>query len=185
MSLVNIPAYQSARLVLSALQPEDWPLFLGWHQQPEILRYVSDPQPEAHWRHKFQLQLQAMQQAQPEQWSFLVSRGTGPQAIGLASVRFHPQGVLAEIGFMLDPSVQGLGYGSELVEALIQHVFGNSACHKLIAVVTAGNQASAHILRKYGFVQEGCLRQQFLLAGQFYDDWVFGLLRHDWQPQPL
>ena len=48
---------------------------------------------------------------------------------------------------------------------------------KIIAHVVTHNPASARVLEKCGFVQEGLLRKHFLKDGQFIDVKLFALLR--------
>ena len=48
---------------------------------------------------------------------------------------------------------------------------------KIIAHVFTHNPASARVLEKCGFQQEGFLRKHFLKDGQFIDARLFGLLR--------
>jgi RimJ/RimL family protein N-acetyltransferase len=45
------------------------------------------------------------------------------------------------------------------------------------AATTAGNPASARVLRKCGFVQEGFLHKQYLKDGRFLDATLFALLK--------
>ena len=48
---------------------------------------------------------------------------------------------------------------------------------KIIAHVVTHNPASARLLEKCGFVQEGLLRKHFPKDGQFIDAWLFALLK--------
>lgn len=61
--------------------------------------------------------------------------------------------------------------------------FAVNACgfHKLTATVTAGNLASRGLLESCGFQLEGTLRDNYRLAGQWCDDWLFGLLAAEFQ----
>jgi RimJ/RimL family protein N-acetyltransferase len=47
--------------------------------------------------------------------------------------------------------------------------------------VTAGNRASKRLLEKSGFVLEGELRESYQLAGRWHNDWLFGLLKKEYQ----
>lgn len=41
------------RLSLQSITVEDWPLFLRLYQDPEVIRYISDPRSEAEIRTRF------------------------------------------------------------------------------------------------------------------------------------
>ncbi len=40
-------------------------------------------------------------------------------------------------------------------------------------------EASANLLRKVGFTEEGFLRERFYDNGRFVDDWFFSILAHE------
>lgn len=79
------------------------------------------------------------------------------------------------------PQAQGLGYGYESLRALCDYAFSTGGIRRLTASVTAGNQASKQLLLKTGFIQEGELRESYWLHGSWHNDWLFGLMRHDYQ----
>lgn len=64
-----------------------------------------------------------------------------------------------------------------VVQRLCQHAFDEFGLMKITAHVFTGNPASARVLMKCGFQQEGLLRKQFVKDGQFLDAMLFGLLR--------
>lgn len=51
----------------------------------------------------------------------------------------------------------------------------------MTATVTAGNIASRRTLLSAGFIQEGALRQNFFLNGQWQDDWIFEFLKQEYR----
>jgi len=57
------------------------------------------------------------------------------------------------------------------------HAFEEFGLVKITAHVFPHNPASARVLEKCGFQQEGFLRQHFLKDGRFIDVRLFGLLR--------
>ncbi len=64
-----------------------------------------------------------------------------------------------------------------VVQRVCQHAFEEFRLVKIIAHVVTHTSASALVLEKYGFVQEGLLRKHFLKDGQFIDVKLFALLR--------
>jgi len=67
------------------------------------------------------------------------------------------------------------------LRAVCDYAFHDGGIRRMIATVTAGNHASKRLLEKTGFVQEGELREAFWLNGQWQNDWLFGLLRHEYR----
>jgi ribosomal-protein-alanine N-acetyltransferase len=83
----------------------------------------------------------------------------------------------AEIGYWLAKPVWGRGIMTAVVQCLCQHAFEEFGLVKIIAHVHPHNPASARVLDKCGFQQEGYLRKHFLKDGQFIDAKLFALLK--------
>ena len=98
---------------------------------------------------------------------------------GLDSVN----GYSASIGYWLGEKYWNKGYGSEMLEALIDFAFKNIKLKRLEADVFAGNPSSGKLLEKYGFKKEGLKRQACICKadGKVKDEIVYGLLRREWK----
>ena len=66
---------------------------------------------------------------------------------------------------------------STVVKAACGHAFDNLDLVKITAHVFSFNDASARVLEKNGFVQEGFCPKHFLKDGAFIDVRLFGLIR--------
>lgn len=82
----------------------------------------------------------------------------------------------AEIGYWLQHSLWGQGITSSVVETVCRYAFQEFQLRRIYAHVFAGNPASAAILKKCGFTQEGLLRQHVFHNDQIHDVMVFGRL---------
>jgi RimJ/RimL family protein N-acetyltransferase len=60
---------------------------------------------------------------------------------------------------------------------LCQHAFDEFGPVKITAHVFAHNRASARVLEKCGFQEEGFLRKHFVKDGEFLDARLFAMLR--------
>jgi [ribosomal protein S5]-alanine N-acetyltransferase len=85
----------------------------------------------------------------------------------------------AEIGYWLAKPYWGQGIMSAVVRRLCRHAFEELGLAKITANVFAYNPASARVLEKCGFQQEGFLRKHFLKDGALLDGKLFALLRPD------
>jgi ribosomal-protein-alanine N-acetyltransferase len=84
---------------------------------------------------------------------------------------------LAEVGYWLAKPYWDRGIMTAVVQRMCRHAFEEFGLAKIIAHVASHNPASARVLEKCGFQQEGFLRKHFLKDGQFIDARLFGLLR--------
>ena len=83
----------------------------------------------------------------------------------------------AEVGYWLAKPFWGRGIMTAVVQRVCQHALEKFGLVKITAHVVTHNPASARVLEKCGFVQEGLLRKHFLKDGKFIDVKLFGLLR--------
>jgi RimJ/RimL family protein N-acetyltransferase len=83
----------------------------------------------------------------------------------------------AEVGYWLARPFWGRGIMTAVVRRVCRHAFEEFGLVKITAQVASHNPASARVLEKCGFEQEGFLRKHFLKDGRFMDVRLFGLLR--------
>lgn len=96
--------------------------------------------------------------------------------------RHHPVHRSASLGYCLAESAWGQGYTTEAAAALLGWAFATLDLNRVQAEVDTRNPASARVLEKLGFVREGTLREDCVVAGDVSDSWVYGLLRREWSP---
>src|SRR5262245_4223711 len=83
----------------------------------------------------------------------------------------------AEVGYWLAKPCWGRGIMTGVVRRACQHAFEELGLVKITAHVFSHNPASARVLEKCGFQEEGFLRKHFLKGGQFVDARLFALLK--------
>ena len=82
-----------------------------------------------------------------------------------------------EVGYWLARPFWGRGIMTVVVQRVCQHAFEEFGLSKITAHVFSHNPASARVLEKCGFQEEGFLRKHFLKDCQFLDARLFGLLK--------
>jgi RimJ/RimL family protein N-acetyltransferase len=82
----------------------------------------------------------------------------------------------AEIGYELASTHWRQGIMSEAMRAVVYFGLAEIEFHRIEAIVDPENIASANLLRKVGFTEEGYLRERFYDNGRFVDDWFFSIL---------
>jgi RimJ/RimL family protein N-acetyltransferase len=83
----------------------------------------------------------------------------------------------AEVGYWLAKPYWGRGIMTAVVQRACRHAFGEFGLVKITAHVFPHNLASARVLAKCGFQEEGFLRKHFLKDEQFIDARLFALLK--------
>jgi RimJ/RimL family protein N-acetyltransferase len=83
----------------------------------------------------------------------------------------------AEVGYWLAKPFWGQGIMTAVVQRVCRHAFEEFGLVKITAHVFSHNPASARVLEKCGFQEEGFLRKHYLKDGQCVDARLFGLLR--------
>jgi [ribosomal protein S5]-alanine N-acetyltransferase len=123
---------------------------------------------------------QALKRSPP---SFLAIELSGRIAGGIGYVpHTDVERVGAEVGYWLGHEFWGRGIGTAALRALTSHAFRvHDELRRLYAVPYATNRASARVLQKAGYRCEGTLRQSAIKDGQVLDQWMYAILREEWQ----
>jgi ribosomal-protein-alanine N-acetyltransferase len=82
----------------------------------------------------------------------------------------------AEIGYLLDPLLQGKGFMKEAIGAVIEYGFQNMQLHSIEANVSPGNAASIKLLEKNHFIREAHFRENYYFDGKFLDSYIYSLI---------
>lgn len=114
-------------------------------------------------------------------WAIRNSSGVLIGGIGLTvdSISVHR----AEIGYWLAKPFWGRGIMTQIVDAICLHAFQVLNFDKITASIFAHNMASARVLLKCGFQQEGYLHRHYRKEGKFIDARTFGRLRPADEPK--
>ena len=86
--------------------------------------------------------------------------------------RFRHQG---EFGVCVLREYWGLRLGTTLTESVIQWARDSRVVRKINLKVRTDNTRALDLYRNLGFVREGFVTRQFLVAGKFYDAYLMGL----------
>ena len=96
-------------------------------------------------------------------------------------VHFDWKSRKTEIGYWIDRAEQGKGLVSKASKLLIEVAFNDFDMNRIEIRCSTLNERSAAIPRRFGFKEEGRLRQAEFRNGTLHDFFVFGLLRSEWE----
>ena len=108
---------------------------------------------------------------------YMLAIAVGGQVTGVARLQVDSRADgRGEIGYAVRRQFRGQGIATRAVMALSQIGFGEVGLHRLWAVCDQENEASAAVLSRAGYVQEGLLRDDRWDGEQWRDSLLFARL---------
>jgi RimJ/RimL family protein N-acetyltransferase len=114
--------------------------------------------------------------------AFVIEDAESGQPVGCCGVDDWTGEDVAQIGYWLAASGRGRGYATRAVVLLTAWLFGLGAGRVFLTVV-AGNEVSAAVASRAGFVYEGTMRSHAIWQGQRRDVMWFAALPSEWPPR--
>lgn len=88
----------------------------------------------------------------------------------------------AEIGITLaNPESQGKGYGREVMLLLMRYGFEQMNLNRIMLKVMGFNTRAIRLYEKLGFKYEVHERELFFHDGNYFDGYIMGILRTEWE----
>ena len=111
--------------------------------------------------------------------AFVIEDGESGQPVGCCGVDDWTGEDVAQIGYWLVAGGRGRGHATRAVVLLTAWLFGLGAARVFLTVV-AGNEESAAVALRAGFVHEGTMRSHAVWQGQRRDVMWFAALPSEW-----
>ena len=145
------------RLILRKPRSDDAPLiFATYAQDPEVVRYLTfRPHQQVRESEEAVARFSGNWDA-GRSYHWLIFRREPEQLVGAISAR-EDQGIV--LGYLLARSFWGQGLMSEALKAVTDWAFTQPGVFRVWAVCDLENEASARVLERNGFRQEGILRR--------------------------
>jgi UDP-4-amino-4,6-dideoxy-N-acetyl-beta-L-altrosamine N-acetyltransferase len=164
-------------ITLRPMQAGDREMLLHWRNQSEVARYMYNENrigPEEH-RRWFE---SALQDSTRKYWVIVCD----DEDVGLANIynidERHRRCYWAF--YLASSNIRGKGVGSFVEYFVLRHVFDELGLNRLCCEVLCFNEAVVHMHKKFGFTEEGVLRQHIIKDGQPFDVVTLGILREEW-----
>lgn len=166
------PAFRTdGRVALCPVEPEDHDFLARTMNHASIRRMVNTNEPKTH--------EDVSEFVESETTVFFLLQAEDSR-VG-ACLLFDRDTVhgRAEVAYWLAPDARGEGYATAAVELLQEYAVEELRLRKLFARVFEGNAASAAVLDRAGFEQEGRLRDHYYIDGEYLDATLFGWFADD------
>ena len=169
-------------VALRTVEEEDLPFLQRNWNDPDVRRLLRSPTP----RNGKQAEKSF------EEWlsdddsvNLLVSDESAdaedPDPVGMVSLfRIDEQSGVGTLACWITPDAHGEGYATLATRAMIRHAFTERRLHKVVGEAYAHNTASRRVLEKAGLREEGVLREEKFVDGEYVDVHRHGLLADEW-----
>jgi ribosomal-protein-alanine N-acetyltransferase len=147
---MNIPTIRTRHLALVPLQSADAEVLHRIYQADGVLRYFPNttPPPLEKVGRFIESQAEHWEKFNCGNWGILPDGEA--QIIGWAGLQFLPELNETEVGFLMDKSFWGKGYGTEIARASLRFGFEQLDLKQIIALVHPDNLASRRVIEKCG-----------------------------------
>jgi UDP-4-amino-4,6-dideoxy-N-acetyl-beta-L-altrosamine N-acetyltransferase len=159
---------------IRSLTEKDLPMVLAWRNHPSVRQFMLT-------QHEISL-------AEHRDWFVRCGLDTrrrllivteDNQALGYVQFSGVVEGGIAEWGFYSRPDAPK-GSGKKIGLMALEYAFGELKLHKVCGQALETNRASIAFHRRLGFQQEGLLRDQKQIEGQYCSLYCFGLFADEW-----
>ncbi|HEY4189577.1 MAG TPA: GNAT family protein [Candidatus Limnocylindrales bacterium] len=175
------------RLVIRRFRSADAEAFARYRSIPEVARYQSWEAPYSVERARsFVGWMEAHYPDERGDWYQLAiaTRDDPDTLIGDCAFQARAaEPLIADIGYSLDPAVQGRGYGTEAIAELVRYLFEDRSKHKVCADCDIRNDRSWRLLERVGFRREGVMQEAFWDGDGWASEYLYGMLASDWHEQ--
>ncbi len=175
-----IPKLESERLILRQMGMEDAEDLQGWLWRPEVYTYWGTPLGKGkHDARKLFIDPRPhVQRKLSHDFIWGVEEKESRRVIGILEVFDVVNDRIGTVGYRISPDWWGQGICTEAVKRAVDFIFTETAMDRLHAEADVDNAASNAVLRKAGFVREGCIRQG-RMGSRYCSYNIYGLIKAD------
>ena len=174
---------RTERLTLRPFVADDFDALYSYQSRPDVVRWL-------YWDARSEVEVQASLELKLESTGITVEgdvlslavvlNGTGELIGDLILHLLSVEHRTAEIGFIVHPDHQGLGYATEAGRVMLRIAFGDLGLHRVIGRAEARNLGSVRVLEKLGMRQEAHLVENERVKGEWQSELVYAILEREW-----
>lgn len=178
----SFPTLKTDRLILREIRAEDDQAFFQIFSDPSVMQYMDFLPHQSIDETRLSINRTLEQYRRKMSIKWVIIRQEDDTAMGSCDLfRIDKDHHHAEIGYKLHPSLWRQGIMRETATAILTYAFEQMELHRVEAETAPDNTASKKLLESLGFAYEGCLRQHTYIHSIYEDDFLFGLLRDEWE----
>lgn len=172
-------SFETQRLVLRNFATEDAQGLLEYTLNPRVSCFLSDK------NSSFEEALQKVSKRSLDDAYIAVALKESNQLIGeLFCMKEEPD--TYSVGWHFNEKYEGMGYGSEGAQALLNYVFTEKGARRIYAYVEDDNVRSQKLLEKLGMRKEGCFIEFISFTKnedgtpKYENTYQYAMLKREW-----
>jgi [ribosomal protein S5]-alanine N-acetyltransferase len=172
------PELRTDRLLLRQMTLVDAPGVQKLRSNEDVMKYINRPLTRTIEEAEIWVNIiiAAVEKNDGITWCICLKEKPSEHVGSIGLWRIDKENHRAEIGYMLEPSLQGKGIMYEALQKVIEYGFREIKLHSIEGQIDPRNTASAALLKKAGFVQEAYFKENYYLNGGFADTAVYSIL---------
>lgn len=174
--------WHGTRVRLRAVEPADWEHFFAWSGDDYTARRGSEIGfPQSREAVKEWAAKAAIAKPENDHFRWIIENLDG-QAVGTILTHSCDRRVGSFMyGLVIAAEHQRRGYAREAVQLVLRYFFAELNYQKVTVDVYDYNLASQRFHERLGFTLEGRLRRTIYTDGRHHDEFIYGLLREEFQ----
>ena len=178
INFTPFPELTTARLLLRQMTLADAPGVQRLRSNVSVMKYINRPltltiEDAEIW---IGVILSALEKNEGITWCICLKEAPAQHVGTIGLWRIEKENYRAEIGYMLEPYLQGKGIMYEAVQTVVDYGFREMKLHSIEGRIDPRNGASGALLKKAGFAQEAYFKENYFLSSGFADTAVFSIL---------
>lgn len=176
-----IEPLQTSRLRIRPFQTTDWPAVTTYTANPDVMAFMEEGVQTIAQTQDFVAKNAAKPGGNEDAAAYALLLRTDETLIG--HMVFHPWFAprTYEIGWVIHPDHQRLGYATEAATELVRFGFTELNLHRIIATCQPENPPSYQVMEKIGMRREGHFRQCIYRGNdEWWDEYFYAILHKEW-----
>ena len=179
MKLIPPPKFETKRLIIRPIKPEDAKSIFKWASKEKVVNLLTWPPYETVEGVESFILKRIKEHYEKNIWDPLAITFKGSDdVIGFVGAFLASEKAKClEIGYVLDDVHWGKEIMAEAVYELVNQLFEKTDVHRIQVHTKDNNLNSKRVIEKLGFIKEGTVRDGAYVKGEFWTTHIYSLLR--------
>ncbi len=174
---------ESERLIIRDYVSEDLSVIHDLVQPKEIYQYQHwGPNSLKDTQNYINMCVSQQSEDPRNSFEFCITNKSDQLIIGAIGIRIrNSSSKKADLGYWVRHDLWGKGFATEATVAVIKFGFESLNMNRIWATASPQNTASLRVLEKAGMKNEGCMKDDMLVRGEYRDSVIMAILRREFE----